>query len=155
MNWISDQPMSSSGNVGLVPIARTSLTASRVMQEFHLMLCSSALHHVVANTFHKSGYPWMDSRTSQCCEATLSDCVFAISASSRSLPLSAFCDVLLVNIDAAFILGMTPVITLSFFVFLCLVFCDTSTQGEASQYSPTGGRLRDQKGVLPLPWTVS
>lgn len=36
-----------------------------------------------------------------------------------------------------------------------LMFFDTSFQGKASQYSPTGGCLWDQKRVLPLPWTVS
>lgn len=33
--------------------------------------------------------------------------------------------------------------------------CPRSPQGEASQHSPAGGRLRDQKRVLPLPRAVS
>lgn len=39
--------------------------------------------------------------------------------------------------------------------FCLSVFYLTSPQGETSQYSPASGRLRDQKRVLPLPWTVS
>ena len=46
-------------------------------------------------------------------------------------------------------------LSLSLCSSLCFVLCDASPQGEASQHSPTGGRLRDQKRVLPLPWTVS
>lgn len=39
--------------------------------------------------------------------------------------------------------------------FFLSVFYFMSPQGEASQHSPAGGRLRDQKRVLSFPWTVS
>lgn len=57
--------------------------------------------------------------------------------------------------DANVTFYITPDIILSLCVSLNFVLYDTSHQGEASQYSPAGGRLWDQKRVLPLPWTVS
>lgn len=89
---------------------------------------------------------------------------------SRLLPLSAGWSLLFMSIkadllhyfsnwmsDADVISHITPdiILPLSLCSSPCLLLCVTSPQGEASQYPPTGGRLWDQKGVLPLPWTVS
>ena len=90
---------------------------------------------------------------------------------SRPLPLSAGWSLLFMSIkadllhyfsswmnDADVISHITPDIILPLSRCAPLpAFCSVSLspQGEASQYPPTGGRLRDQKGVLPLPWTVS
>lgn len=131
-----------------------------------MVICSAPCRCMVVSmptwrhqiTYCKSGYLWMGSWTciSQCCEAKLTDYVFTISVSSWFLPLSAYCHVLFMSIKAGLHTNHTSDIVLSLCVSLSvLCFCDTSTQGEASQYSPTGGCLRDQKGVLPLPWTVS
>lgn len=120
---------------------------------------------------HKSGRLFMVSWTysSQCSEVQSADRRF-IFLPSRLLPLSAGWSLLFMSIkadllhyfsnwmsDADVISHITPdiILPLSLCSSPCLLLCVTSPQGEASQYPPTGGCLWDQKGVLPLPWTVS
>lgn len=124
-------------------------------------------------TVHKFGYVWVGRWTCRAQrEAKLTDYVLQFHISSWVLPLSGLHDyysVLFMSIKtgldiipptASKMQTSSATVYDSWHNFLCVslprrVLCDTSPQGEASQYSATGGRLRDQKGVLPLPWTVS